>query len=851
MRITMSQINFRHLAATGGLAVAVMTIQVFAPLSAAAQSPLSGIPASQLRWRSVPGVTVTGNRVRVRIPAGSPASRQRNCARSNFDITPFQNRELGISIQMRGKNVSPSRRRWSYNARLQLSYRLPNGSMRWVEAVTPSGNFNWTSVQLSDWIPAGSSGGIIYLGLDNGSGEIEFNLSTLKISALGEETEQPEAIAPGLARELELIESRMRRMLLSGRIKPEKEVLALIARQRADGTFDGIDYSNENRSQWKTAEHLSQTRAIARAYASENHPLYRDAAVGKAIRNAVNWWSSKRPFNSNWWWNDMWVPEALGETLLLAPDLFPEGPERSAALRVCRQAKFLPRYTGNNRVYIARNIFLRALLERNIGPLNKAAAVLSEEIRFASVENKTKDSFGGIRADGCYHLHGPQVQFGNYGCEFLKNVANWANIWRDTHWQFSPEQWEIIRHLAFNGFRWVLWHGRMDLLACGRQLGRNAPAVKGKATLAAFRLLREADQNHREAYDEVLEQSVDNTDRLVGNRHFWNSDYMVHRRPGWYAAVRMNSVRVRPIEDGINWDNALGRYFSDGVCLITRTGREYDNITAVWNWTRLPGTTLPATPVTSTRQLRWTLRPQGRSRLLGESGFVGGVTDGICGVAVFTMNLDGVKAKKAYFFDSDSVRQLVCGINSTSPFEVATTVNSCLRNGEIRQGPGWFWHDGIGYRGSGMKLTVGMRTGDWRYLEGGLSEPMPVSRELFTLSIEHGLAPRGASCEYTILPGATPEATAAWQGGKTLANTPQLQAVELRDGRIGAVFHAPGRLGTFRTDSPGVFLIGKKEVWAADPAARLNRMKLTLGGVVKQLSLPGGEMAGSSVIVKF
>ena len=117
---------------------------------------------------------------------------------------------------MRGKNVSPSRRRWSYNARLQLSYRLPNGSMRWVEAVTPSGNFNWTSVQLSDWIPAGSSGGIIYLGLDNGSGEIEFNLSTLKISALGEEAEQPEAIAPDLARELELIESRMRRMLLSG-----------------------------------------------------------------------------------------------------------------------------------------------------------------------------------------------------------------------------------------------------------------------------------------------------------------------------------------------------------------------------------------------------------------------------------------------------------------------------------------------------------------------------------------------------------------------------------------------------------------------------------------------------------
>lgn len=42
---------------------------------------------------------------------------------------------------------------------------------------------------------------------------------------------------------------------------------------------------------------------------------------------------------------------------------------------------------------------------------------------------------------------------------------------------------------------------------------------------------------------------------------------------------------------------------------------------------------------------------------------------------------------------------LGCGITSTSPYEVATTVNSSLRNGEIQQGDGWFRHDGIGYRG--------------------------------------------------------------------------------------------------------------------------------------------------------
>ena len=159
----------------------------------------------------------------------------------------------------------------------------------------------------------------------------------------------------------------------------------------------------------------------------------------------------------------MYVPKFLGNILLLSPDLFPDAPPRRAALNVCRQACFLSRYTGNNRVFIAANIFCRALLERNLPVMDRAAAVLSEEIRFAPTEHKTAWSFGGIRADGCYHQHGPQIQFGNYGGEFLANIAYWSNILKETHWELSPEQWRIMRHLTFNGFQWVLWRGRMDL----------------------------------------------------------------------------------------------------------------------------------------------------------------------------------------------------------------------------------------------------------------------------------------------------------------------------------------------------------------------------------------------------
>lgn len=820
----------------------------------------------KLQWELTPHCKVIerdGRRIlTVQVPEEAKDIRGRNCAFAKIDLTPFQEGIFECSVLFRGKAVKAAAE-WFPGVSFSFYFKdETTGQEEWPGIARVLGTFGWKSGAFSENIPKGAKTGILRLGIENASGEAEFDLSTLKISTPDPLLkEKGETLSAADAAEFDRMKRRITDSLLSKRAENEERIQADLALLRPDGSFSDVDYRDTNRSAWKTSRHLNYTIELARAWAKPGHPRYHDREVGEAVRKAVGCWSRNKFQNSNWWWNDMFVPQKMGEILLMADPLFPEGPEREAALDVCRQAMLLHRYTGNNRVFIAANIFYRALLERNERALSVAAGALSEEIRMAPVENKSDWSFGGIRADGCYHQHGPQIQFGNYGCEFFNNIAYWANIWQGTRWELDAAQWEVMRLLAFDGFRWVLWRGEMDLLAGGRQLGRGFASSRGRSVLNALEGLKKADPGDKAPYDEVLQSNRNGENALVGTRHFWNSDYTVHRRPGWYASVRMNSTRVCPIEDNVNWDNALGRYLSDGVCLVMRTGGEYREITPCWDWTRLPGSTLPKTPVyTQKESIAVNLKSGGRyprwthSRMwrhLGTTDFTGAVTDGRCAAAVYTMNIDGVKAKKAYFFDSDSIRQLVCGIDSTSPFEVATTVNSCLRNGEIRQGPGWFWHDGIGYRGSGMKLATGMREGDWRYLEGGLSDPMPVSKELFTLSIEHGLAPRGASCEYTILPGATPEATAAWRGGKTLANTPQLQAVELRDGRTGAVFHAPGRLGAFQTDSPGVFLIGKKEVWAADPAARLNRMKLTLGGVAREVPLPGGELAGRSVRVEF
>ena len=75
--------------------------------------------------------------------------------------------------------------------------------------------------------------------------------------------------------------------------------------------------------------------------------------------------------------------------------------------------------------------------------------------------------------------------------------------------------------------------------------------------------------------------------------------------------------------------------------------------------------------------------------------------------------------------------------------------------------------------------------------------------------------------------------------------------MKFSDGTIGAIFHAPGKLGPFETRQPGIFLIAGRKVFAADPTAELRRITLTLDGVTRTIALPDGEMAGSTTEITF
>jgi chondroitin AC lyase len=77
---------------------------------------------------------------------------------------------------------------------------------------------------------------------------------------------------------------------------------------------------------------------------------------------------------------------------------------------------------------------------------------------------------------------------------------------------------------------------------------------------------------------------------FVGNKQFWCSDFMVHRRTTFYTSVKMHSDRMLNGEF-INQERKRSQHLSDGVNFLYQSGQEYQNIFPVWDWTKLPGTT--------------------------------------------------------------------------------------------------------------------------------------------------------------------------------------------------------------------------------------------------------------------
>lgn len=630
---------------------------------------------------------------------------------------------------------------------------------------------------------------------------------------------------------------------------------------REDGTWPDVNYTDTKRSGWEVKVHAERILELAKLYKAEEESCNWGPKIEAVLHKALGYWFREKPVCRNWWYNQIGIPKTMGPAFLLFEDrLTPE--EKQSAIELMEHARF--GMTGQNKVWLAGNVLVRGLLQDDFELVKAARDTIVSEIQVGTGE--------GIKSDWSFHQHGPQQQFGNYGLAYLSEMSFYSGLFSGTALAFQKEQQMILESLLWEGYRWILWKGYLDVNCLDRQLFKNAQIHKALSTvLAANMLMKGSDPAHKEKMEAFVSDNYapyGEGNTFTGHKHFWDSDQTIHRTGKWMASLKMCSQRVQGSEL-VNEDNLKGFYMGDGALYVYRRGDEYLNVFPFWDWRKIPG-------ITSYESREAIPVPRGK-RSWNQSAFVGGVTDGKTGITGMVFDRDGVKAHKSWIFTDRYVLCLGAGIRTDSCLPLTTSIDQRIRRGELKhyRENNWepvtgtfasesnssrFFHDSTGYillQPAKCMATAGKRTGRWCDFMGTYA-PQVVEGETVSLWIEHTPA-KADSYQYLILPASSEKEVAAFpiEEIKVIRNDEKIQAVAVKDTYyITAYEKETVRLDealTLEVQTPGIYQIlssgGEWSIGAADPTHSLASLSLKLNGREVTIEFPSGYPKGRSAMV--
>jgi len=361
----------------------------------------------------------------------------------------------------------------------------------------------------------------------------------------------------------------------------------------ASGLWPDLVYNQTS----TTDAHLVRMRDMARAYSSSGSTHYNSVDLRDKYLLAFDGWVREDPDNDNWWWRAIGYPRALGESMLLMKAAFSPAQMDSGVILLARS--YLARddtstgNTGVNRTDRAYGTMMRAILTNNGSLLTESFLAIGDAILVTTLE--------GMQPDGSFHQHREQLYSGGYGLRFAVDIAKYGSYGAGTPLNYGPRQIREFTDFMLDGTQWLLRGPLIDYVALGRTIvnshqdsQNSVPFIDSVARTQA--LAGDYRTAELAAFQANLEDAGDNGAAdpalaISGNHLYWRSDYMTHHRPDFMASVKTASTRTVEAEC-INEQNKKGRHMSDGMLLIHRRGDEYTNLMPVWDWQRLPGTTI-------------------------------------------------------------------------------------------------------------------------------------------------------------------------------------------------------------------------------------------------------------------
>ncbi|MDO4949405.1 MAG: polysaccharide lyase family 8 super-sandwich domain-containing protein [Bacteroidales bacterium] len=518
-----------------------------------------------------------------------------------------------------------------------------------------------------------------------------------------------------------------------------------LSAQNADGSWPDVEYNDHddrNRGAWRSMLHLTRYRILCCAYHLTKKQEYLDGA-----QKALRYWYETMPYSPNWWYNEIGAPRSLGPaTILIMKSLSQK--DLQGAAKVLSAAKI--QKTGQNKIWLSEGVMMRAYIEGDETLLRTARDSIVSEITICNGRGGLHPDwdyynsfqhdcqyglcYEGIQPDWSYHLHGAQLQWGNYGLAYAQ-VMSWIVLLFDgTPFALLPEQRHIIENYLVKGVSQNIWKGMFDMNASGREIYRGSQRNKAQVILQALQRLG-------------LQK-----DETTGPRYYPYSDFAIYRGNNWYASLRMQSSRTLGMEN-TNAENMRGRYAADGALLVRQDGDEYEDVAAAWNWHHVPGVTCPddGKPIYG-----WDFPKSGRHNLTDK--VFGDISGEYMGCAM-ELNREGLKARKAWFFYPDGIVCLGSGISfhaekpNTSMPEIVTGVEQCHIKGNVTNKKQLIEHRGISYVSldGDFQTAPYPHTGEWEAIHPGNFKGTSTI-DLLDISISHGTSPHNAHYAYVIAP---------------------------------------------------------------------------------------------------
>ncbi|MEI6751978.1 MAG: glycoside hydrolase family 88 protein [Paludibacter sp.] len=673
-------------------------------------------------------------------------------------------------------------------------------------------------------------------------------------------------------------------------------IRSLMSEQREDGSWPDVDYKSTPRQNWPAVLHFSDhLHDLVVAYSLPGAPLYRDAKLKKKIIAAIDYWLNNDFQNPNWWYQSIGMPAYnLGPVLLCMRDeLDAEQMEKCRKILSRCDLKDKRKWrTGGNLIFDCRAALYYGLMVDD----NELVSRMFNSMIYE--ESKITPPIGsGIKEDFSEWEHGNLLFNHGYGSLLIGEASRLLYYANEVGIKVKPQAVDFISNFLLDGCVWMARGQFLDYSAMGRSIVTPKENVKSVMLTASPReefnymtlgahYLQTLGTSRSNELAAVSQRFLGKAPALVGNKMFYMSDFMTHSRTNYYSSVRMSSNRTLNTEV-CNGQNRLGHHLGEGTNYIIVRGNEYENIFPVWDWTKVPGTTVNSSSLDNSTldelvDSGWfpSINPEeegfGRNKLrvsrLGRTTFVGGVSDGLSGIACMELKVLTLNAKKSWFFMGNKIICLGSGITDKNSGEVNTTLNQCLLNGSVKvvdeygtekkmntgihhlSGAKMIYHDSIAYLFPfSQKINCSNQTqeGNWNKIDVNQSNSI-VKADVFSLSINHGNHPENSSYGYIIIPGIDyHQAYQNMQNGgvSILSNTELLQAVEDKiTGTLGVIFYKAGMLEVqsghkIMVSQPCVLMISEKtkQIAVASPDGVTKTININLDGQMLFVNVTNGK----------